>query len=338
MANNVRQQSEGRRLSFARRGLGWGAMTGAVWGLDGVVLGIALAAAPFTNNVSLFVGPLVGAALHDGFATLWLLIYNALAGKLPEIYRTLRVRPGLVVCLAALAGGPIGMTGYLLGIKHAGAAYAMAVSAIYPAVGSLLAVIFLKERISPRAWIGIALCVCGAIIVGYTPPDAAMFPHFKLGIAMAVLAALGWGGESVISAHGMDLVDPEIAINIREGVSFLSYLLVVIPLVGGYGMMRDALIAKPPLLIAGAGLCGAVAYLVWYKSLNMAGVGRGMALSITYVLWAIIYSAILTKYEITPHLIVGAVFVFLGALLIVAKPSELLSLRATDEPAEAADA
>ncbi|MFA6448667.1 MAG: DMT family transporter [bacterium] len=338
MANDLRRQSEARRLAYARRGLAWGSLTGAVWGLDGVVLGIALAAAPFTGNASLFIGPLVGAALHDGFATLWLLIYNACAGKLPEIYRTLRVRPGLIVCLAALAGGPIGMTGYLLGIKHAGAAYAMAISAIYPAIGSLLAVIFLKESISRRAWAGILLCVCGAIVVGYSPPDAAMYPHFKLGIAMAVLAALGWGGESVISAHGMDLIDPDIAINIREGVSFLSYILIVIPAIGGFGLMREALLNKPPLLIAGAGLCGAASYLFWYKSLNMAGVGRGMALSVTYVLWAIVYSAILTSYEITAHLIAGAILIFVGALLIVAKPSELLSLRAPEQSSEAGDA
>jgi len=319
---------EAKQLGLARRGLAAGAFSGAVWGLDGVLLGVAMALAPFVSGASLLAAPLAAAALHDGFAAVWLLIANTSAGKFKELGRTIASRPGRAVMLGALCGGPIGLAGYLLGIKYAGAAYAMAVSATYPAIGAVLAMIFLKERISPRAWGGIALCVAGAAVVGYTPAAATGLPHFKLGIALSLLAALGWGLESVLSAHGMDVLDPDIAINIREGVSFIVYAAVVLPLAGGLGIAASAFGHTKALLICAAtGLCGAASYLAWYRALNTAGVGRAMSLNITYAMWGIVYGVLFTGLKLTPTLIAGAALVTAGALLTISNPAELLSLR-----------
>jgi len=319
---------EAKQLGLARRGLAFGAFSGAIWGLDGVLLGIAMALAPFASGASLLAAPLAAAALHDGFAAVWLLLANISAGKLKEIGRTIVSRPGRAVMLGALCGGPIGLAGYLLGIKYAGAAYAMAVSATYPAVGALLAMIFLKERISPRAWGGIVLCVAGAAVVGYTPAAATGLPHFKLGIALSLLAALGWGLESVLSTHGMDVLDPDVAINIREGVSFIVYAAVLLPLAGGLGVAASAFGHPRTLIIcAVTGLCGAVSYLAWYRALNTAGVGRAMSLNITYAMWGIVYGVVFTGLKLTPTLIAGAALVTAGALLTISNPSELLSLR-----------
>lgn len=331
MSNCATMENSKLEMKFAKKGLGWGGFSGAVWGLDGVLLGIALSMAPFAGGSSLFLAPLVGAALHDGIAAFWLLLLNVYSGKLREIPRALATKPGRIVCLSALIGGPVGMTGYLLGIAHAGAAYAMSISAVYPAVGSILAVIILKERTSPRAWIGITISMIGAIIVGYTQPDVQNFPHFYLGLSLALLAAVGWGFESVLSTYGMDVLDPDVTINIRQIVSFSTYAVIALPLVRGYSLLSQVAVSKAGLVMAASGLCGALSYWSWYKALNMTGVGRAMALSITYALWGILYGVILTDLKITQNLIVGAVVIFIGTLLVVAKPGELLNLRNTGE-------
>jgi len=77
-------------------------------GLDGVILGIGTAMAPFTGGASLYAAPLAGAALHDGFAGFFLFFYNLFTGKWREYIRTLATKPGLIVCLAALFGGQLG--------------------------------------------------------------------------------------------------------------------------------------------------------------------------------------------------------------------------------------
>lgn len=322
----AQQMLEERQISHSKRGILWGVLSGATWGLDGVILGIALSIAPFTNGASLFAAPLVGAALHDGFAGLWLLLCNIVTGKWREYVRTLATKPGLMVCLAALFGGPIAMSGYLLGISMAGPTYALPITAMYPVVGAFLAMIFLKEKVTLRVWMGLILCIAGAITVGYTPPEGSS-PNFHLGIFLSLLATFGWATEGVISTFGMDMVDPDIAIGIRESTSCVVYLIAVLPFVGGFIIFREAFTSQALIYIIIAALSGALSYLAWYRALNMAGVGRGMALNITYCLWAIVFGWLITKTPVTLPLAIGACLIFLGTLIAVTNVRELLDLR-----------
>lgn len=251
-----------QKLSHAKKGLFFGVLSGATWGLDGVILGMALAMAPFTDGISLYAGAMAGACMHDGFAGFWIFLYNLFTGRWKEYGRTLRTRPGMIVCIGALFGGPIGMTGYLLGINMAGASYSLAITAMYPAIGAILAVFILKEKITPRVWMGIATCILGAIIVG--------------GLTMF------WGAFA------------------QNAVWFM----------------------------AAAGLAGGFSYVMWYRALNTTGVGRAMALNITYALWAIVFGYFLTDLQLTANLIGGACVITFGTILVVANPKELLNLRA----------
>lgn len=53
--------------------------------------------------------------------------------------------------LAAVIGGPIGMTGYVLAINYMGASIGAVASAVFPAIGAILAYFFLKEKCSGTA-------------------------------------------------------------------------------------------------------------------------------------------------------------------------------------------
>lgn len=316
-----------QELTHAKKGLLWGAISGATWGLDGVILGIVLAMAPFTDGASLYAGALAGACMHDGFAGFWLFLYNLFTGRWKEYGRTLRTRPGMIVCIGALFGGPIAMSGYLVGINMAGATYSLAITAMYPAVGAILAVFILKEKITPRVWLGISFCILGAIIVGWCPPDSAAYPNFYLGLGLSLLATFGWGMEGVLSTYGMDMADPDIAIGIREATSFVVYLVGILPIAAGLTIFWNAFGASSLWLMALAGLAGGVSYLCWYRALNTTGVGRAMALNITYALWAIVFGYFLTDLEITMNLLGGAAVITAGTILVVANPKELINLR-----------
>ncbi len=216
------QALEKHQLGYAKRGLVFGILSGMTWGLQGVLLwSLALYFGPFGTPYSY--SPLWGgliaavtiACLHDFIASAWILLMDGITGRLKEIPRALKTRPGRLAIFACIFGGPIGMGGYVIGMYLAGVTYALAISAIYPAVGALLGRIVLKERIIPRVWIGIIACLIGAVFVGWAPPAVAS-PYFYLGIVMSFLPAIGWGAEGVISTYGMDMIDPDIAIWIRE--------------------------------------------------------------------------------------------------------------------------
>ena len=205
-----------------RSGLLWAVLSGVTWGADGVILGLVFTMAPFLGAAAL-VAPLAVAALHDGLATGWMLAFNGATGRLKALPRSLASRHGLVLCAAAVIGGPIAMSGYLFGIKYAGPAYTLAISATFPAVGAVLSHAFLHERVTRRGWAGVVVTVLGAVIVTYTPPSGDA-PYFYLGIAAATVATLGWGIEGVLAIHAMQTIEPVVAGTLRMATSFVVYV------------------------------------------------------------------------------------------------------------------
>jgi len=318
-----------RDLDFAKLGLIWGLMSGMLWGLNGVILDQGLKQGPFGHSTLWLLAPLTAAAMHDTLAGLWGLAFNGMTGRAREIGRSLFTWPGLKVCLGALFGGPMGMGGYIVGLKLAGPAYVLPITSLYPVVASALAVIFLKEKISLRAWVGLACCVAGAISIGYTPPDSALGSDFHLGIGMAVLATVGWGAEGVCSTSGMDLLDPVVVLSIRQLVSGACYMLVLLPLFGGWFLLGDAMASASSLIFVLAAGLGAASYMFWYRAMSMTGVSRAMALNVTYALWGILFSALFTDAVITASLTVGAVVITVGMILVVGNIKDMTNLRRT---------
>lgn len=130
----------------------YGLFSGCLWGLDTVILGIALTMVPFIGTAeALALGAIVSSALHDVCCALWLLLYMGVRGRLKDTLAALKTRSGKVVILGALLGGPIGMTGYVIAINNIGAGYTAIISSFYPAFGTLMAVLLLKEKITPAA-------------------------------------------------------------------------------------------------------------------------------------------------------------------------------------------
>jgi drug/metabolite transporter (DMT)-like permease len=301
--------------TYRRSGLAWALLSGVCWGADGVVLGVALTMAPFIGAAAL-VAPLAAAALHDVLATGWMVTFNAATGRLRLLPRGLASRQGLVLCAAAVVGGPIAMSGYLFGIKYAGAAYALALSATYPAVGAVLSRIFLREHVTRRGWLGIAVTVTGAVVATYTPPAGAM-PHFYLGIALAVVATLGWGVEGVLAIHAMKVIEPVVAGTLRMATSAVVYLVVVLPLVGGLTVVTSAVGSASFWLVLGAAAAGAASYLTYYAANHLVGASRAMPINSLYAVWAIVFSVVLTGLHPTVQLVAGVLVTFSGAVLVV---------------------
>ncbi|MDR0621829.1 MAG: DMT family transporter [Deltaproteobacteria bacterium] len=328
------------QLSHAKKGLGFALISGLLWAASGTALYTASLKDPFTQ-ASEMVGLIIAASLslamiHDAAASILVFIFNAINGKSKEFFRTLRTRPGKIVCLGAIMGGPVGMSGSLLGITMAGSTYAMPITATYPALAAIFSTIFLKEKNPPRVWVGILLCIAGALIIGYTPTDETMSPNFKLGIALSCLATIGWATEGVVSTYGMDTLDPDVVLSIRELTSTVVFGVIVMPIMAVSGIMGSipgwditiAAFKTPVVLVAAlAGLFGGTSYILWYRALNSTGVARAMALNICYALWSVIMGVLLTDQELTRQSLMGAATIVVGALLVVANPRELFSLR-----------
>ena len=264
----------------------FGLFSGILWGLDTVVLGIALAMAPYfgTADAAAFAS-IASSFIHDAGCAIWLLIYMGVRGRLKDTVAALKTRSGLVVMLGALLGGPIGMTGYVIAINNIGPAYTAIISAFYPALGALLSFILLKERMSAKQIAALIVALLGVMAMGVISAGDSEMGNTTLGLAGAVLAVIGWGSEAVLCAWGMkdDAVDNETALQIRETTSALVYGLVVVPVFGAWGFAASAIPSFATGVIALSALAGTASYLFYYKGISLIGAAKAMALNLALI-------------------------------------------------------
>lgn len=292
----------------------YGIGSGALWGLDTVILALALALNPFATDDAH--ASLVSAALHDAICALILLIFMAMRGRLKDTWRAVHTRSGRAVMVAALLGGPIGMSGYLLAIDQIGAGYTAIISTFYPALGTALAVAVLKERMRPRQVIALAVAIGAIIATSYT--STSVSGSALWGVLGALAAVAGWGCEAVILAWGMrdDAVDNETALQIRETTSGLTYLVLVVPLGGALNSTGQALTSPGAMgLVALAAAAGTASYLFYYKAIDLLGAARAMALNISYSAWAVLFAFLLQSIVPAPIQIVLCVVILVGTVL-----------------------
>jgi drug/metabolite transporter (DMT)-like permease len=307
---------------FQKTGVGTGVISGLTYGLYSTFVVIASMKAPLAGAVGLFAAPYIASALNDSLAAIWLLIYNTMTGRIRELGRSLRTFPGFIVILGALVGGPIASGAYLMGLAMAGA-YAIPISALYSLFGAIFARIILKQKITPRVGVGMVICIVGAIVINWVKPETGS--NFTLGIICAFVAAVGWSLEGVLAAFGSAMIDSDIAINIRQAVSGLVDIVIIIPIIGATGLLKATILSGSPLMwLVISGLCAAVSFLCWYKANSTIGCAIGMSLNITYVFWGVLFSILFLGSAITPTIVGGSIIILLGAVLVSMNPMDLL--------------
>lgn len=304
----------------------FGLFSGILWGLDTVVLGIALAMAPYfgTADAAAFAS-IASSFIHDAGCAIWLLIYMGVRGRLKDTVAALKTRSGLVVMLGALLGGPIGMTGYVIAINNIGPAYTAIISAFYPALGALLSFILLKERMSAKQIAALVVALFGVMAMGVISAGDSEMGNTTLGLAGAILAVIGWGSEAVLCAWGMkdDAVDNETALQIRETTSALVYGLVVVPVFGAWGIAASAIPSFATGVVALSALAGTASYLFYYKGISLIGAAKAMALNISYSAWAVAFGFILQGTVPSLATVFFCIVILVGTVLAASDWNEL---------------
>ncbi|MDR1784068.1 MAG: DMT family transporter [Dysgonamonadaceae bacterium] len=317
-----------KTLKEARNGYLFGIISGITWGLDTLLISVIMAKAPFTTSVALIAaGTFVCSFFHDGFAAFWVTLYQTFRKKIQYIFRKMKTRDGFFCMLGAVLGGPIAMTGYILAIKYAGPSYTATISTCYPALGVALAVVFLKEKLPLKGWLGVFICIVGIIWLSYAPADNSA-ESLYLGIVFSVVSAFGWALESVVCAYGMKKgdVDPEMALTIREITSFFIYGAIIVPVFcGSYNGVADVLISNSVFWLLLTALTGVTSFLTWYKSIDMIGASRAIALNVTYSFWTIIFTFLFLGGEFSFKTLICSVLIICGVALAVGKPEEILT-------------
>lgn len=298
-------------------------LSGFLWGIDTALLAVLTTFLSYnssTNSV-IFVG-ILGALLHDAVCAIFMWIYISTRKKWHKTLEILnKPRILALIIVGSLLGGPLGMSGYVLAASNIGAGYAAAISAFYPAVGTVLSALILRERLSAAKYSAFALALIAVSALGYfsCAQDAQSSTNSNtiLGLAGAILSVVGWGSEAVVCAWAtrQKSIDDEIILHIRQTTSAFAYVIIAIIAIVSSVFVSSTGISTgistglesyislntsslQPLKIAGmaiiVGLLGVGSYLCYYRGIAKVGASRAMAANVTYAAWSMIVTAIIS--------------------------------------------
>jgi len=280
----------------------------------------------------------LGSAVNDTCSAVWAIIYASVKGKFGDFLRCINTTPGRMMMLAALIGGPISSTAYVVGLQMAGSVV-IPITALCPAIGAILGRILFKQELNKRMMLGIAICVGASFMIGSTSVGGDAPEGMLLGIIIAFIAALGWGFEGCVAGYGTAMIDSEIGITIRQAIAGLSNLIILLPtlgmMTGGVNISTDltiqAFTSSPAMIwLAISGLCAFVSYMMWYKGNSMCGAALGMACNGTYSFWGpfccwIVLGVFagIDGWSLPPIAWGAAVLMVVGILVIAMNPLDL---------------
>lgn len=309
-----------------------GLMSGLLWALNSIALGIAMSMSPFVSTEqAIFLAPFVATFLNDFFSSMYMLIMSAIKRQLKTTLKTVVSKSGLWIVIASLIGGPIGMTGYVLSIKYMGSSIASVASAIYPAIGVLCARLFLKEKMRWYQYVCLVLTMIGIYGMSYSPNIE--ISNFLLGLLGTAMCSIGWGLEAVLIAKGMkENVSSSVALTIRQTTSWLTYAIIVLPCLQYFNAwsftvsLFDVVNTQwliPVIMLAG--LFGTASYLLYYYAIDKIGATKALPLNVTYVAWTVVLSLMLFRniddYNWLSYL--SMVLVFVSSIFAAVDVSQL---------------
>lgn len=276
-----------------------------------------------------------------------LFIWNGGLGKLGEMKRTvIQVKAASKYFMAAGGCGAVAVSGTYIAALFLSPGFAAIAGLLYPIIGTIMSVLYLKQKVSKRGYLAVAVLLIGgitlysgSIITGGTAGSNAL-----LGCIGGVMAAVGWGFEGVVAGKALDLCEPDIGLHLRfcfEALYWIIILLIIaatgIPIFATLSMMLHPVTLFVFLLL---GLSFAWCYVSWYKSFPFLGVARGQAIGSLYAACAVIFLTIFLGPEsalgydsstmgiIVGTTIGGLIICLIGSYLLASEDSEgMVSLR-----------
>ncbi|MDR2109188.1 MAG: hypothetical protein LBP28_07000 [Coriobacteriales bacterium] len=311
---------------------------------------------PVTFMMGCLILGALGSGINDTISALWMLAKAAAKGKLADFGRCLKSKPGIVMIVCAVIGGPVASTAYLIALTMAGPV-ATPISALCPAIGAIIGRLLFKQELNARMLVGILICVIATFMIGSTAfGEFTVDTQYLLGLSIALIAAAGWGIEGAVAGFGTSVMDYEIGISIRQVTSGIVTLFVLTPILfliagqlnffemlsaaftGDLLVPGTAMIGAPIVFFLIAGLAAGLSFGFWYKGNSMCGAALGMACNGAFSFWVPFFSFLIcglylgwgfdaqgaldtsTGYVLLPIQWAAAIVMIVGIFLIAVNP------------------
>ncbi|MGY4677040.1 DMT family transporter [Pasteurella sp. P03HT] len=294
-----------------------GIFSGLLWGIAGILYEILNTTYPFTTSLAIVLCLLF---IIESTAFIFCGISHYKLKSLSII--KFKNKGTILGVLAGIIGGPIGMLCYLQAIQYIGVGYAAPISSVYPVFGAILAVLFLKDSMTKTGVIGLSLAIGCTILLGI---DANNAQFSLLGIALAVVCALSWGSEIVISSYVMQSIPSSVAYFLRQLGSSIGYLILLLSFdVAFLDFLPSFKNTHFLTLIIFIILSSMMSYFLYYRAIYLIKPIRAMMLNITYGFWIILIGLVVNDTDVNFVSMLLVLGVILGAGLTLKEHKERL--------------
>jgi drug/metabolite transporter (DMT)-like permease len=249
----------------------------------------------------------------------------------------LRPRFTRVEWLLLLGGGVLAVPGAQLalttGQRFLSPAMSGLVVAMGPAFAAVLAVTVLRERLLPRAWVGIALAFTGAavVIVFTSGTGTELTVRNPWGAALVALAQLCWASFTVFSKTAVGRHPPITVVS----VAVIMGTVLLLP--AAPGAVRAAVDLDPARwgwLLHLALLGTVVPYLIWFTALRQLPANETAAFMFLIPLFAMTWSAVVLGERPAWLGLVGGAAIVAGVALTQRLGRARADARPPDRPPE----
>lgn len=255
-------------------------------------------------------------ALVSAVLFLWLLILRDKKSLKPE-------RGVLVVCFFMGFMGMLVHNGLLfLGLNYTTATNTALIESIGPTATTVLAFIFLGERLNRFGWLGIVISCVGAVcIVAKGSLEVILNLSFNIGDVIILFAEIAWSAYVVISwqIHGRL---GTIAVTAWSGL-FGSLQCFLVGLVTGslhvYTVTPQALLGFGYLVI----FSGLFAFVAWNYAVQYVGASKAGVFVYLVPLTGGIVGVVFLGEALHPAVVIGAILILSGVILTVRSKVQL---------------
>ena len=224
-----------------------------------------------------------------------------------------RPTPWRTLILMALTGVGLYYTGFNVALTWTSASQGALVQSSIPAVTAMMAVVFLRERLSAQRMIGIALAVAGVLLIVARSTSDASAPSPLIGNLLMIGTVVVWGGYTVLAKRVAN-ADPVAVTTVVSVIG--TFMLVPGALIEASTTATSPLSAETWLRVIYLGaFSSAVSYLLYNRALRDLDASQvGAFTNLSPVIGAV-SGVLLLGEPIAPLAIAGGVLVLIGVWL-----------------------
>ena len=260
------------------------------------------------------VAPMFSACLRFVLASAALSLFLLLSGK---GFKRVNARQALVVTLLGFCGIFSYSFFFFSGLQYISASRAALIVALNPAVMTLIAYLFYRERVTALKVLGIVLCFCGvALVVGGGDAQGAAGARGWLGEALIGGCVLSWSAYSVFCKTVVRQLGPlhTVTYSIYAGTVMLMCYAAATGVLRMDAVWRFSMAEITSLFYLGV-IGSAVAYIWYYEGIKQIGVARASVFIALNPLSAVLFGSAMLGEQLTLATLLGGVLIIGGIVV-----------------------